>query len=490
MATLVATEDPDMCLLYVKGAPEILLEHCRKIRFEEKEIDITPGLKEIRDLLEGYQDRAMRTLGFAYQYIPIGEIDQSIVDGRLMVEDLCYLATAAIADPIRNDVADAVNECLNAGISVKIVTGDTPGTAKEIGRQIGLWKETDLDGLNHLAGPQFASMSDEEAEKVVNELKIMSRAKPMDKERLVRLLQKKNHIVAVTGDGTNDAPALNTAHIGLAMGDGTSVAKEAGDITILDNSFRTITRAVSWGRSLYNNIQRFILFQMTINVVACFVVLIGAVLGVQSPLTVTQMLWVNLIMDTLAAIALASLPPDPVVMFENPRHRNAFIISSHMSKRIFFVGFLELGLLIGIFQYFKYEPVTAFRDISFTKLIENYFCTGKGDVTPYESALFFSIFVFLQFWNLFNAKAFKTSHSAFKGLFTKEVLSGFGFSAFVIVVGQILIVTFGGRMFNVVPLSLRDWFGIIVSTSLILWVGEVERLVKWVVKKVKKNVFA
>ena len=488
MATIVATEDSDMCLLYVKGAPEVILEHCSKIRFQESETDIKPDLKVVRELLEGYQNRAMRTLGFAYKYVPTEQIDSVFVNNRIVANDLCYLATVAIADPVRDDVPEAVSDCLNAGIDVKIVTGDTPGTAKEIGRQIGIWKDGYLDGLNHISGPDFAALSDDDASVIVNDLKIMSRAKPMDKERLVKLLQKKNHVVAVTGDGTNDAPALNTAHIGLSMGDGTSVAKEASDITIMDNSFRTITRAVGWGRSLYNNIQRFILFQMTINVAACLIVLIGAVLGTQSPLTVTQMLWVNLIMDSLAALALASLPPDPKVMFEKPRRRTAFIMSSPMSARIFINGMLFVALMLGLVQYFKHEEVTSLATFSLTRFFDDFVNSGyvAEGVTRYESTLFFTIFVFLQFWNLFNAKAFKTNDSAFKDLFTKQVQSGFGLSAFIIAVGQVVIVNFGGAMFNVEPLSINDWLYIIVGTSAILWIGEIERLVKRIIIKIKK----
>ena len=483
MATIVETEDPDMCLLYVKGAPEVILEHCSKIRFQESETDITPDIKIVKELLDGYQNRAMRTLGFAYKYVPTNEVDSIFENNRIATNDLCYLATVAIADPVRDDVPDAVSDCLKAGIDVKIVTGDTPGTAKEIGRQIGLWKEGYVDGLNHVSGPEFAALDDKDAELIVNDLKIMSRAKPMDKERLVKLLQKKNHVVAVTGDGTNDAPALNTAHIGLSMGDGTSVAKEASDITILDNSFKTISRAVGWGRSLYNNIQRFILFQMTINVAACLIVLIGAVLGTRSPLTVTQMLWVNLIMDTLAALALASLPPDPKVMFEKPRRRNSFIISSPMSMRIFFIGLFFVALMLGMVQYLKHENVTSLSDFSLSNYFSHAIQSGyvADGITPYESTLFFTTFVFMQFWNLFNAKAFKTNDSAFKDLFSKSIMSGFGLSALVIVLGQVLIVNFGGQMFNVEPISFKDWIYIVVGTSVILWIGEAERLIKRIV---------
>ena len=299
----------------------------------------------------------------------------------------------------------------------------------------------------------------------------------MDKERLVRLLQQRGEVVAVTGDGTNDAPALNAAQIGLSMGDGTSVAKEASAITILDNSFHSIARAVVWGRSLYHNIQRFILFQMTINVAACLIVLIGSLVGTESPLTVTQMLWVNLIMDTFAALALASLPPDRKVMQEKPRSRNAYIITKPMAWRIFGVGLAFVAVLFGFIQYFKHVDLTSLADFSLKGYFANYFNFSHvhQGMSPYELTLFFTIFVFMQFWNIFNARAFLTGQSAFHGLFTKNIAKGFCLTLAIILVGQILIVTFGGDMFEVVPLPIGDWIRVIVATSVILWFGELGR---------------
>ena len=393
-------------------------------------------------------------MGFAYCYLDASALEQQFDGEKLAADNLSYLGTVAIADPVREDVPEAVKACVEAGIKVKIVTGDTSATAKEIGRQIGLWTEQDSDALNLITGKDFGAMSDEELMERVGDIKIMSRARPMDKERLVRLLQQKGEVVAVTGDGTNDAPALNVAQIGLSMGDGTSVAKEASDITILDNSFRSIARAVVWGRSLYHNIQRFILFQMTINVAACLIVLLGAMLGTESPLTVTQMLWVNLIMDTFAALALASLPPDQKVMQEKPRSRDSYIITRPMAMRIFGVGLCFVAVLLALFIYFRQD----------------------GTVTPREHTEFFTIFVFMQFWNIFNAKAFMTGRSAFNGLFSKKIAKGFCLTLAIIFVGQILIVTFGGEMFEVVPLSFSDWIRIVAGTSVILWIGELGRL--------------
>jgi Ca2+-transporting ATPase len=478
MVTVVSTDDPDLLLMYVKGAPELVLKRCSKIRMQEGEVDLAPHKSKVEEHLLGYQNQAMRTLGFAYRYLKSEELDAMFDGEKLATEDLCYLGTAAISDPVREDVPGAIKECIAAGINVKIVTGDTSGTAKEIGRQIGLWTEDDTDEKNLITGKEFGRMSDEELLERIGDLKIVSRARPMDKERLVRLLQQNGEVVAVTGDGTNDAPALNLAQVGLSMGDGTSVAKEASDITILDNSFKSIARAVVWGRSLYHNIQRFILFQMTINVAACLIVLIGAMMGTESPLTVTQMLWVNLIMDTFAALALASLPPDKKVMQERPRSRNAYIISKPMSWRIFGVGLFFVAVLFGFLQYFKHVDVSTLADFSVREYLSNYFNFSHvhQGITPYELTLFFTIFVFMQFWNIFNAKAFMTRQSAFHGLFTKNIAKGFCLTLAIILVGQFLIVTFGGAMFEVVPLSLGDWMRIIVGTSLILWVGELGRL--------------
>jgi Ca2+-transporting ATPase len=478
MATIVCTDDPDMLLMYVKGAPELVLKHCSKIRMQEGEMPKDADIEIVEQHLIRYQNQAMRTLGFAYRYLDRNDLDAMFDGEKLAVDDLCYLGTVAISDPIREDVPLAINDCVSAGIDVKIVTGDTSGTAKEIGRQIGLWTDDDSDEVNMITGKDFGAMTDEELLKRIGGIKIMSRARPMDKERLVKLLQQKGEVVAVTGDGTNDAPALNAAQIGLSMGDGTSVAKEASDITILDNSFRSIARAVVWGRSLYHNIQRFILFQMTINVAACLIVLIGAVLGTESPLTVTQMLWVNLIMDTFAALALASLPPDKQVMKEKPRSRNAYIITRSMAWRIFGVGLFFVVVLFGFIQYFKHVDLTSLADFSLKDYFVNYFNFSpvKHGLTPYELTVFFTIFVFMQFWNIFNAKAFMTGQSAFQGLFSKNIAKGFCLTLAIILVGQILIVTFGKEMFEVVPLPLSDWLRIILSTSVILWVGELRRV--------------
>ena len=480
MATIVATDDPDVLLMYVKGAPELVLKHCSKIRMEEGEQPLEISRKSVENYLLRSQSQAMRTLGFAYGYLNRNELETLFDGEKLATEELCYLGTAAIADPIRRDVPEAIKKCISAGIKVKIVTGDTSGTAMEIGRQIGLWTEEDREEVNLITGKEFGRLSDETLLERIDDFKIMSRARPMDKERLVRLLQQHGEVVAVTGDGTNDAPALNAAQIGLSMGNGTSVAKEASDITILDNSFRSIVRAVVWGRSLYHNIQRFILFQMTINVAACLIVLLGAILGTESPLTVTQMLWVNLIMDTLAALALASLPPDQSVMQEEPRSRKAFIINQPMLSRILGVGLFFVIVLFGLVQYFKHVELTSLSDFSLKDYFLNYFNFNhvNNGMSPYELTLFFTIFVFMQFWNIFNAKAFMSGHSAFKNFFTKGVASGFVLTLLIIFVGQILIVTFGGEMFEVVPLSVADWIRIIGTTSLILWIGEAGRMKK------------
>ena len=420
--------------------------------------------EEIDALLLEYQNQAMRTLGFAYQVLKPG--DRTIEESRVVADNLVFLGIAAISDPVRADVPDAVREVTGAGIKVKIVTGDTPGTAKEIGRQIGLWNdETDTE-KNIITGTEFAALTDGELRERVGDLKIIARARPMDKKRLVEALQANNEVVAVTGDGTNDAPALKAAHVGLSMGDGTAVAKEASDITIIDNSFASIGRAVMWGRSLYRNIQRFILFQMTVNVAACLIVLAGAFMGLQSPLTVTQMLWVNLIMDTFAAMALASLPPSGNVMKDKPRSRSAFIINNAMWRRIIGVGGAFFIILFVILYYFEHTGLANLTEFGRLPMGVN---TG---LTPYELSLFFTIFVFLQFWNMFNARAFETGRSAFhfKGC------QGFVEIAAIILFGQILIVSFGGRFFNVVPLRIDDWIIIISFTSLVLWIGELFRI--------------
>ncbi|MBD5163222.1 MAG: calcium-translocating P-type ATPase, PMCA-type [Bacteroidales bacterium] len=457
MATVVQSASGKK-IIYVKGAPEIVFGMCKNTSGVTKaEIDA--------QLLE-YQNQAMRTLGFAYQELAEG--DATIADSKVAAENLTFLGIVAISDPVRADVPEAVNEVLNAGIQVKIVTGDTPGTAKEIGRQIGLWNDAEDSESNIITGVEFAALSDSELNKRIGDFKIIARARPMDKKRLVETLQSKNEVVAVTGDGTNDAPALKAAHVGLSMGDGTSVAKEASDITIVDNSFASIGRAVMWGRSLYQNIQRFILFQMTVNVVASLIVLFGAFMDVESPLTVTQMLWVNLIMDTFAAVALASLPPSHTVMKDKPRPRTAFIINGDMRRDIIGVGGIFFILLLGLLFYFQHTDITSLTQIGRVP-----FGQGNG-LSPYELSLFFTIFVFLQFWNMFNARAFESGRSAFhfKGC------SGFLLIALLILVGQIVIVSIGGQFFNVVPLKLTDWGIIIGATSLVLWIGELSRAIR------------
>ncbi len=488
MATVVETGLAGEYVLYVKGAPEIIMKRCTTVKMLEGESGIETVKEQVNNRLLEYQGKAMRTLGFAYKYITEQDLETVFVSSKLQVEDLCFLGIVGIIDPIRDDVSDSIHDCVDAGIGIKIVTGDTPGTAKEIGRQVGLWTDDDDPERQMITGKEFNLLTDEELRDRVGDLKIMSRARPSDKERLVRLLQERGEVVAVTGDGTNDAPALNKAQIGLSMGDGTSVAKEASDITILDNSFKSIARAVMWGRSLYLNIQRFILFQMTINVAACLIVLLGAVMGTDSPLTVTQMLWINLIMDTFAAMALASLPPDKSVLKDKPRSRTAFIITKDMGRRIFGVGLLFVAVLFGFIQYFMHFGVDSLSEFSFRDYFSSYFNFHHvgGNFTPKELSLLFTIFVFMQFWNIFNAKAYHTIDSAFKSLFDKDIRRGFGLTVLIIALGQVLIITFGGEMFSVVPLPFDEWVRIIIGTSLILWLGEIER---WVhrAKKAKKN---
>lgn len=455
MATVVRLSDGRE-VLYVKGAPEIIFALCH---------NYPKGVTKegVDSMLLGYQSQAMRTLGFAYQELKPG--DATFSDNRITADNLTFIGLVAISDPVRATVPAAVKEVLDAGIKVKIVTGDTPGTATEIARQIGLWDDSTDNADNIITGEEFALIPDDQLPRKVEDLKIIARARPMDKKRLVEALQSNNEVVAVTGDGTNDAPALKAAHVGLSMGDGTSVAKEASDITIVDNSFTSIGRAVMWGRSLYRNIQRFILFQMTVNVVACLIVLAGSFMGMQSPLTVTQMLWVNLIMDTFAAMALASLPPSESVMDDKPRSRSAFIISRSMWRWIIGTGGIFFLFLLGLLYYFEHTDIT-----SLTQIGRATFGAGRG-LTPYELSLFFTIFVFLQFWNMFNARAYATGRSALH----LEGCSGFGLTALIIVIGQILIVTVGGEFFSVVPLRLTDWLIIVAGTSVVLWSGELLR---------------
>lgn len=460
MATVVKSSVTGGPVLYVKGAPEIVLSMCTKVAGGRTPVQINEQLLD-------YQRQAMRTLGFAYAELPAGAPlpDLTQLASRNAGVDLEFIGITAISDPVRADVPAAVKECLDAGIKVKIVTGDTPATAREIGRQIGLVSDSDTQE-SIITGPEFAALSDKELYDRVDGLKVIARARPGDKKRLVETLQKRNEVVAVTGDGTNDAPALKAAHVGLSMGDGTSVAKEASDITIVDNSFSSIGRAVMWGRSLYQNIQRLVLFQLTVNVVACLIVLSGAFMGTDSPLTVTQMLWVNLIMDTFAAMALASLPPSRSVMQAAPRDRSAFIITRSMWRAIIGVGGLFFILLLGLLYIFEHADVTSLTDLFHVRI-----GADKG-LTPYELSMFFTIFVFLQFWNMFNARAYMTRRSAFhlKGCGEFELI------ALCIFIGQILIIQFGGRFFNVVPLRLTDWLIILGSTSLVLWIGELSRL--------------
>lgn len=443
-------------ILYVKGAPEIVFSMCASAEGVTK--------AELDAILLEYQNMAMRTLGFAWQILDNSDAGV-ISDGRVVTDGLVFMGIAAISDPVRADVPDAVREVLDAGIGVKIVTGDTPGTAKEIGRQVGLWDDA-IDGdANITTGPEFASWTDEEVRSRVGTLKIIARARPLDKKRLVEALQAGGDVVAVTGDGTNDAPALKAAHVGLSMGDGTSVAKEASDITIIDNSFASIGRAVMWGRSLYRNIRRFVMFQLTVNVCASLVVIFGAFSGFESPLTVTQMLWVNLIMDTLAAVALASLPPSVAVMREKPRSRSEFIISPAMRRYILGWGVGLFAVLLGVLLYFEHTELTAVSRFGRLPFV------AAHDFSPVELSIFFTIFVYLQFWNLFNVKAFKSSVSAFN----LKGCEGFVLIAGIVAVGQLLIVQFGGEFFNVVPLSLSDWLLIILCTSPVALSGELIR---------------
>lgn len=478
MATVVDSPLLNHRVVYVKGAPEYVMNFCSQMVTVQGLVPMESSRPAVEAKLLQYQNQAMRTLGFAYALV--GPDEPYFMAGHLSPHiHLTFLGVTAIADPVRKEVPEAVAECLNAGIKVKIVTGDTPATAREIARQISLWKPEDGD-RNIITGTEFANLSDKELLERIPDLKVIARARPMDKERLVKLLQSQDEVVAVTGDGTNDAPALNAAQVGLSMGDGTSVAKEASDITIIDNSFGSITKAVLWGRSLYRNIQKFILFQMTINVAACLIVLLGAFLGTESPLTVTQMLWVNLIMDTFAALALASLPPDERVMRDKPRHLNDNIVTRAMGKGIIGTGIAFVLLLFGLLQYFKHVDVTSIAQFDLSLFLANFFNFSPvhEGLTRYELTLFFSIFVFLQFWNMFNAKAFGNVQSAFSRLNTCK---GFLWVTLIILAGQILIVSVGGALFSVTPLQLMDWVYIFAATSIVLWIGEIYRLIRRIV---------
>lgn len=473
MATVVTSSVNGKKILYVKGAPEIVYGMCNSS-------SANVSKSEVDNQLQAYQKKAMRTLGFAYQILD--DNDKYIESGKVVATGLNFLGIVAISDPIRTDVPAAVTECMKAGIKVKIVTGDTTGTAIEIGRQIGLWSNTDSD-KHIITGPEFAKLNDSELDDIVLDLKIIARARPMDKQRLVESLQRKNQVVSVTGDGTNDAPALKAAHVGLSMGAGTSVAKEASDITIIDNSFSSIGRAVMWGRSLYQNIQRFLLFQLTVNVAACFIVLVGAFMGAESPLTVTQMLWVNLIMDTFGAMALASLPPSAEVMNDKPRERQAFIINKPMAFDIVGVGGFFFLLTLLFVYIFQHSDVTSLMDLLTLQLGE------ANSVTPYEQTLIFSIFVWTHFWYMFNTRSFETG----KSLFKLKLSSGFKTIVGVIVIGQIIIVEVFYEFFNVEPMfhtlnwtlnvsGIIDWLIIVVLSSLVLWVREL-----WHLLSAKKN---
>lgn len=438
MATIADMEGKR--LLFVKGAPEIVMAHCNLTAEEQKDIQ--------RQLFD-YQNKAMRTLAFAYKELP-----DTVAECRLKEGDnnLTLQAIAAISDPLREEVPGAVMECQSAGIDVKIVTGDTSATAIEIARQIGIWTDRLPDGAQ-ITGPDFAALSDEEAFQRVRALKVMSRARPTDKQRLVNMLQKHGEVVAVTGDGTNDAPALNHAHVGLSLGSGTSVAKNASDMTLIDDSFSSIVKAVQWGRSLYRNIQRFIFFQLVVNVTALLLVLGGSMIGTELPLTITQMLWVNLIMDTFAAMALASLPPESEVMKDKPRKQTDFIINRNIAWAIGIVGLLFFGLMFGLLYYFE----------------------RVAGVSAEELTVFFTIFVMLQWWNLFNAKSLGSRRSAFHKFLSDR---GLLFVLFIILAGQWLIVELGGKMFRTVPLDIETWLWIILGTSPVMIVGEIVRRIR------------
>ena len=466
MAT-IAEVDGEKYLL-VKGAPEIVLDLC-----EMEERYRNQALRE----LDEWQHKAMRTLAFAYRRIDRGEAasEKSVptIGQLLSAKDFTLQALVAITDPIRKDVPAAVKECRHAGIEVKVVTGDTAATAMEIGKQIGVFEDEaenigadgDMTSLDQqmITGEQWEALSDEEAYKRAKDIRVMSRARPTDKQRLVAMLQKHGEVVAVTGDGTNDAPALHYAHVGLSLGSGTSVAKEASDMTLLDDSFKSIANAVMWGRSLYRNLQRFLFFQLVVNVTALLLVLGGSIIGTEMPLTVTQILWVNLIMDTFAALALASLPPSHEVMNDKPRKATDFIINKGMAFGILFCGIVFFIVMFAMLIYCERR--------------------GKGGVDVHELTVFFTTFVMIQFWNLFNAKSLGSNRTAFRH-FLKD--KGMILVLALVLVGQWLIVTFGGEMFRTVPLSLTEWLVIIGATSIILWVGEIWRAFKRLLAK-RKN---
>ena len=464
MATLAEVDGETY--LFVKGAPEIVMKKCI---IEDR------MQRQSAEELDEWQHKAMRTLAFAYKKIEVSIMRTSRtstaeVVALLDANDLQLQAIAAIADPIRPDVPAAVQECRHAGIEVKVVTGDTAATAMEIGKQIGVFEDepenigadgslTSLD-QQMITGEQWEALSDEEAYERAKDIRVMSRARPTDKQRLVAMLQKRGEVVAVTGDGTNDAPALHYAHVGLSLGSGTSVAKEASDMTLLDDSFKSIANAVMWGRSLYRNLQRFLFFQLVVNVAALLLVLGGSVIGTEMPLTVTQILWVNLIMDTFAALALASLPPSHEVMNDKPRKASDFIINKSIGFGILFCGIVFFLVMFALLVYCERR--------------------GKGGVDVHELTMFFTTFVMIQFWNLFNAKALMSHHTAFRH-FLKD--KGMILVLVLVLVGQWIIVTFGGEMFRTTPLSLHEWLLIIGSTSVVLWAGELWRAFKRMIAK-------
>ena len=464
MATLAEVDGETY--LFVKGAPEIVMKKCI---IEDR------MQRQSAEELDEWQHKAMRTLAFAYKKIEASIMRTSRISTAEMValldaNDLQLQAIAAIADPIRPDVPAAVQECCHAGIEVKVVTGDTAATALEIGKQIGVFEDepenigadgslTSLD-QQMITGEQWEALSDEEAYERAKDIRVMSRARPTDKQRLVAMLQKRGEVVAVTGDGTNDAPALHYAHVGLSLGSGTSVAKEASDMTLLDDSFKSIANAVMWGRSLYRNLQRFLFFQLVVNVAALLLVLGGSVIGTEMPLTVTQILWVNLIMDTFAALALASLPPSHEVMKDKPRKASDFIINKSIGFGILFCGIVFFLVMFALLVYCERR--------------------GKGGVDVHELTMFFTTFVMIQFWNLFNAKALMSHHTAFRH-FLKD--KGMILVLVLVLVGQWIIVTFGGEMFRTTPLSLHEWLLIIGSTSVVLWAGELWRTFKRMIAK-------
>ena len=464
MATLAEVDGETY--LFVKGAPEIVMKKCI---IEDR------MQRQSAEELDEWQHKAMRTLAFAYKKVEASIMRTSRastaeVVALLDANDLQLQAIAAIADPIRPDVPAAVQECRHAGIEVKVVTGDTAATALEIGKQIGVFEDepenigadgsmTSLD-QQMITGEQWEALSDEEAYERAKDIRVMSRARPTDKQRLVAMLQKRGEVVAVTGDGTNDAPALHYAHVGLSLGSGTSVAKEASDMTLLDDSFKSIANAVMWGRSLYRNLQRFLFFQLVVNVAALLLVLGGSVIGTEMPLTVTQILWVNLIMDTFAALALASLPPSHEVMKDKPRKASDFIINKSIGFGILFCGIVFFLVMFALLVYCERR--------------------GKGGVDVHELTMFFTTFVMIQFWNLFNAKALMSHHTAFRH-FLKD--KGMILVLVLVLVGQWIIVTFGGEMFRTTPLSLHEWLLIIGSTSVVLWAGELWRAFKRMIAK-------